>query len=563
MSGVTLEKAAPESTNTFEAASDTVEGAQVQLVKLTFGDSNTAQRVDPANPLPVTMIGAATSAAQAAGNGSLASIDGKVATAAAQATANAALASIDNKVADVATVAKQDALQTAFGARNDAAAASDAGVFSLVALIKRLLGKVAALGQATAASSHPVVIASDQSALPVTGPLTDQQLRNTAVPVAVNGPVEISNDSGDPIPVSSSALDAINADLGAPNDAVATDDSGTWSITALLKRGLSGLLTRDTAHSGTQRGWLMWTVRRDADTPIQVTDGSLSPLQTDEGGRLKTSVYPASQALVSGSISASGQAVAIDVNRVGSLNIGMTATALVGHNAAFEYSLNSTDGVNGTWYAVQAVRSNANTIETSTGVLAATPAYGWEISCNGYAWLRIRATAHTSGSALYVLKPAPFATEAIPAAQVSPTQPVSLAALPALVASTARAGFVAAAGIWFDDSSTVLAANATFTGTSRDLAVTASATAFANAATYAKEFRVSAESDQPGTLWLEVSRDNAAWRRVKSVPTAAISGGGQYAEIIHSPSWRYSRVGFTNGATLQTRFSIGSFALAA
>ncbi|MEN6386435.1 MAG: hypothetical protein ABFD79_14750 [Phycisphaerales bacterium] len=132
-----------------------------------------------------------------------------------------------------------------------------------------------------------------------------------------------------------------------------------------------------------------------------------------------------------------------------------------------------------------------------------------------------------------------------------------------LAASAVRAGFIASSGIWFDDSATTLAANATFTGTSRDLTVTATATAFANAATYAKELRVSAESDVSGTLWLEVSRDNTTWRRVKSVATAAVTGGGQYAEIVHLPSWRYARVGFTNGATIQARFTINSVLTAA
>jgi hypothetical protein len=131
-----------------------------------------------------------------------------------------------------------------------------------------------------------------------------------------------------------------------------------------------------------------------------------------------------------------------------------------------------------------------------------------------------------------------------------------------LGAGTTRAGFIASAGIWHDDSSTSLAANATFTGTSRDLTVTATATAFANAATYAQEFVVSAETDVSGTLWIEASRDNATWRRVKSVATAAVTGGGQYAEIVHRPSWRYVRVGFTNGATVQARLTVGSFAKA-
>lgn len=131
-----------------------------------------------------------------------------------------------------------------------------------------------------------------------------------------------------------------------------------------------------------------------------------------------------------------------------------------------------------------------------------------------------------------------------------------------LAAATVRAGFMAGAGIWYDDSATNLAGSATFTGTSRDLTVTATATAFANAATYAQELRVSAESDVTGTLWLEVSRDNTNWRRVKSVATTAVTGGGFYAEIIHRPSWRYARVGYTNGAGAQARFSIGSVLMA-
>ena len=130
-------------------------------------------------------------------------------------------------------------------------------------------------------------------------------------------------------------------------------------------------------------------------------------------------------------------------------------------------------------------------------------------------------------------------------------------------ASTNRLGFFGAGGIWWDDTSTALAANATFTGTARDLTVTATATAWANAATYAQELVTSAETDQAGTLWLEVSRDGTTWRRVKSVATVAVPGGGQYAEIVHRPSWRHARTGFTNGATAQTRLTIGTVAKAA
>lgn len=127
-----------------------------------------------------------------------------------------------------------------------------------------------------------------------------------------------------------------------------------------------------------------------------------------------------------------------------------------------------------------------------------------------------------------------------------------------------RAGYFGAGGIWYDDSAVALAANATFTGTSRDITATASAAAWTSSATQGQEVVVSAESDVTGTLWIEVSRDNTNWRRVKAVTTTTpVSGTNFYAEIVHRPSWRYIRVGFTNGAGAQARFSIGSFLKAA
>jgi hypothetical protein len=317
----------------------------------------------------------------------------------------------------------------------------------------------------------------------------------------------------------------------------------------------------DAAHTSGDYGQLMLAVRWDSDTAT-AGDGDYTVMKMDEEGRLKVSTKPASYAAATGSITANGQNVSIPCGRFGNIAISMVATALVGHNISFECSNNSTNGTDGNWYGVQAVRSNANTVETTSGVLAATPAYMWHVNVGDYTYFRVRATAHTSGTAAYILKPGSNATEPIPASQVTGTQPVSGSVTATLAAATVRAGFVAGAGIWYDDSATALGASASFTGTSRDLTVAATAAAFANAATYAKELRVSAESDVTGTLWLEVSRDNTNWRRAKSIATAAVTGGGFYAEIIHQPSWRYARVGFTNGAGAQTRFSIGSILVA-
>ena len=55
------------------------------------------------------------------------------------------------------------------GERNDSPAGSDVATASLISLFKRLLQKIPSLGQAAMTASQPVVIASDQTAVPVSG----------------------------------------------------------------------------------------------------------------------------------------------------------------------------------------------------------------------------------------------------------------------------------------------------------------------------------------------------------------------------------------------------------
>lgn len=322
------------------------------------------------------------------------------------------------------------------------------------------------------------------------------------------------------------------------------------------------------AASG-DKGLVLLAQRFASDAPTTSNDGDYTVLKLDEEGRLKVSTKPASYADITGDITAiqatigtpvAGGTVAGDVSRASNLMIFCTGTFST-VNCTFEGSLEATGETN--WFGVQAVRSNANTIELATGNLSAQPAYAWEASVNALKRFRVRCTARTSGTQSWRFVQGTYATEPIPAAQVSGTQPVSGSLTATLAASAVRAGFVAGAGIWYDDSSANLASNATFTGASRDATVTATATAFANAATYAQEVRACAESDVSGTLWLEVSRDNVNWRRIRSVATAAISGGGHAAELIYRPSWRYWRVGYTNGATAQARFALGTVAMAA
>ncbi len=177
-------------------------------------------------------------------------------------------------------------------------------------------------------------------------------------------------------------------------------------------------------------GQVMLGKRRDSDSTL-VADGDLNTLNMDEEGRLKVSSKPASYPDITGDITAiqaaigtpvAGGTVAGDVSRASNVMALCTGT-FAGVNVTFEGSLEAAGDTN--WFGVQAVRTNANTIETSTGVLAAQPVYGWEMSVNALKRVRVRCTARTSGTQSWRLVQGTYATEPIPAAQVSATQPVS------------------------------------------------------------------------------------------------------------------------------------------
>jgi hypothetical protein len=98
-----------------------------------------------------------------------------------------------------------------------------------------------AKGQATAANSLPMVLATDQPAVPVAGPLTDGQLRASAVPVT--GPLTDTQLRASAVPVTgaltdtqlrASAVPVSNTGIGAPGDAKAT--SATDATTSLVSQ---------------------------------------------------------------------------------------------------------------------------------------------------------------------------------------------------------------------------------------------------------------------------------------------------------------------------------------
>lgn len=200
-------------------------------------------------------------------------------------------------------------------------------------------------------------------------------------------------------------------------------------LTAL--QGATG--TRDEPAGVAQKGIPALAMRGDSDT-IGTADGDLSLVRVDEEGRVKVATKPASITAIVGTANTVAATVVADVRRASNVvfhvkNVG--SITLAAGTFVFEGSIDSTNGTDGTWFTIQAVRSNANTVETQIALsgIAAGAGYAasWEASVNGYSWMRLRCSVAVtaSASAQWTIQRGSYATEPIPAAQVSATQPVS------------------------------------------------------------------------------------------------------------------------------------------
>lgn len=147
--------------------------------------------------------------------------------------------------------------------------------------------------------------------------------------------------------------------------------------------------------------------------------------------------------------------LAVDVSQAASVTIGIKNTgsaAMAAGLFTFEASLNSTNGTDGDWFAVQGIRSNSNTIESTTVALALAAAtanpYAWTVSTDGVAWFRIRvSTALTASSIAAVsLYRTSFPSEPIPGIA---THPVTISGTPAVTVSSGAITNTPAAGTAF------------------------------------------------------------------------------------------------------------------
>lgn len=135
-----------------------------------------------------------------------------------------------------------------------------------------------------------------------------------------------------------------------------------------------------------------------------------APATSDRGLVTRSFTYAEENTVQTGNITANGQTLAIALGRNNNVTFSVTGT-YTSLNLAFEVS---NDGGLTYPFAIQACRSDSNTIETTSGVISSVSRL-WECSVNARTHFRVRATAFTSGTAAIRIMAGVSATEPIPA----------------------------------------------------------------------------------------------------------------------------------------------------
>jgi hypothetical protein len=159
------------------------------------------------------------------------------------------------------------------------------------------------LGQAVMASSSPVVIASDQSAIavsgtfwqatqPVSGPLTDTQLRASVVPVSLASVPShaVTNAGTFAVQVTSAPTTAVTGTFWQttqPVSLASVPAHDVGSITTAITPGTAAAnlgKAEDAAHASGDTGVMPLLVRKDSNSQLTSADGDYSPQAADAYG---------------------------------------------------------------------------------------------------------------------------------------------------------------------------------------------------------------------------------------------------------------------------------------
>ena len=232
-----------------------------------------------ATPVPVSDAGGSVTV-----DGSV-SIAGTAAVSAASLPLPSGAATAANQATEIASLGNIDA---DLGAPADAAATSDTGTFSVIALIKRgltnwttLLGRVPSL----TVSSTRLLVDGSGVTQPVSGPLTDTQLRATAVPVSgtfyqatqpISGSVSITGTAAVSGPLTDTQLRATAVPVSGTFYQATQPVSGTITANAGTNLNTSALALETGGNLATLAGRIPANLSvKAASTAAVATDSSL------------------------------------------------------------------------------------------------------------------------------------------------------------------------------------------------------------------------------------------------------------------------------------------------
>jgi hypothetical protein len=136
--------------------------------------------------------------------------------------------------------------------------------------------RIPANGQATMSASVPVVVASNQTAIPVTDNSSTLSVDDGGSSLTVDGTVSVSGT----VTVGSHAV------TNAGTFAVQVDGSALTSLQTID----DVVVAEDAAHGSGDKGVMALAVRRDANTTLADTTGDYAPLQVDANGSLKVAI---------------------------------------------------------------------------------------------------------------------------------------------------------------------------------------------------------------------------------------------------------------------------------
>jgi hypothetical protein len=151
--------------------------------------------------------------------------------------------------------------------------------------------------------------------------------------------------------------------------------------------------------------------------------------------------WPQQYAVATANLNAVSDQLAVDVSATTNVsfhvkNIGSVAD--VAGTTVFEASIDSTTGTDGTWFTVQAVRTNDNTIETgraAASLAAGAPqGYAWEAAVGAFRWFRIRNTVAVTATSSMKWSLERFAAGYDPAPAIT-SHAVTISGTPAVTAT--------------------------------------------------------------------------------------------------------------------------------